>query len=653
MRLRTYRVREFRSVWDSGAIEVTDEQTCLVGKNEAGKTALLHALYKTNPIVDKDRRFDLIHDYPKREVVRYRSDVARGRRDGVVAVECVYELDEDDRRAVSETFGPKALLCGLLTHKSYYDDEEESFNVEVDDAAAMSFLTSSGDLSRDVADRLEHAADWDQYREILDEAGDPTSQLALVESVSRQGLGDYVAREILRPRMPVFMYFDEYYRMKGRENLNALVERVRSETPEDRDLPLLGLLHLAGLDPEQVLKTDNSQELKDNLEGAGNYLTERIAGYWSQNRHIRIRFDVRPGMPADPEGMRDGFNLWGEIHNTVHLSTTPLSDRSRGFLWFFSFLAWYEHVKQQGDDVILLLDEPGLSLHGRAQGDLLRFFDEELTPEHQLIYATHSPFMVHPKRFDCVRIVQDRSIDANKPLPREKDGTKVHTEVHEATEDSLFPLHGALGFDIHQTLFIGPNSLVVEGVADLLFLTAMSDGLAREERTGLSDKWVITPVGGAGKVSTFVSLLGQQRGLNIGVLLDIAPDTRQEVEALYREKLLKRKNIHTYAAFIPNAKEADVEDMFDRAFYVELVNAEFSRELDGRTIPLRRLNASLPRVVKALDGYLVANPMKSGQFSHYRPARYFNERAVDLWGSVDDGTKDRFEALFKALNGTL
>lgn len=84
--------------------------------------------------------------------------------------------------------------------------------------------------------------------------------------------------------------------------------------------------------------------------------------------------------------------------------TTELATRSRGFVWFFSFLAWYGDVQREKQNVIILLDEPGTSLHGKAQADLLRYFEEELVPNHQLIYTTHSPFMVDSTRFDRVRI---------------------------------------------------------------------------------------------------------------------------------------------------------------------------------------------------------------------------------------------------------
>lgn len=144
--------------------------------------------------------------------------------------------------------------------------------------------------------------------------------------------------------------------------------------------------------------------------------------------------------------------------------------------------------------------------------------------------------MIDSQRFDRVRIVQDLGIDAKDPLPKDQDDTKVVTNVFDATEDSLFPLQCALGYEIQQILFIGPNSLVVEGPADLLFLRAVSGELEREGRTGLSEKWVITPVGGAGEVAAFVALLVPQKGMNVVTLLNIKDTDRKIVEYLYKKK---------------------------------------------------------------------------------------------------------------------
>jgi hypothetical protein len=92
--------------------------------------------------------------------------------------------------------------------------------------------------------------------------------------------------------------------------------------------------------------------------------------------------------------------------------------------------------------------------------------------------------------------------------------------------------------------------------------------------------------------------------------------------------------------------------MFERDFYVGVVNAEFAKELKA-PIPVSALNAKEPRTLRAIEAYLQSNPLKSGTFGHYRPARYFSDNAATLWPKVSDTTKDRFETAFKHLNALL
>jgi hypothetical protein len=156
---------------------------------------------------------------------------------------------------------------------------------------------------------------------------------------------------------------------------------------------------------------------------------------------------------------------------------------------------------------------------------------------------------------------------------------------------------------------------------------------------------VVTPVGGSGKVPAFVSLLAPQKGMNVATLLDVQRRDRPLIEDLFKKKILKKKQVLLYADFL-SQDEVDVEDVFERSFYVSLVNEEFKKELD-------QPNANEPRIVRAIESYLANHPLKFGSFGHYRPARYFSENAVLLWEQVSDATKDRFEAIFKQLNGLL
>jgi predicted ATP-dependent endonuclease of OLD family len=77
MLLKRFQVTSFQGVLNSGPIEV-DDITCLVGKNEAGKTALLKALYRINPIRPEDAPFSVTDDYPRSEVNDYEDGVHNG-----------------------------------------------------------------------------------------------------------------------------------------------------------------------------------------------------------------------------------------------------------------------------------------------------------------------------------------------------------------------------------------------------------------------------------------------------------------------------------------------------------------------------------------------------------------------------------------------
>jgi len=647
MRLKQFRVTNFQSVLDSLPVE-TGEVTCLVGKNEAGKSALLKALYKLNPIRPTDADYNVTDDYPRSEVTDYEFEVAKGRREPAVVVHATYTMDAEIPE-IEAVFGTKFLRGKEVGIVKKFDNKR-TFNLSVDEGAAITFM--SRNLSGDIKAAAEKATSAKEFAEALEpHAGDAAVApiMAVVRACKDQSFGWYAFNEIIKKHEPKFLYFDEYYQMRGCENIEALQKRVTDKATTPSDEPLLGLIELARLDLPQLLNPQRTQDLKNKLQGAGNHLTDKILPYWSQNKHLHMSFDVRPAKPGDPPGMTSGTNIWGEVYDTKHKASTGLGTRSRGFVWFFSFVAWYSQIKARGDNVILLLDEPGLTLHGRAQGDLLRYFETELKPHHQLIYSTHSPFMVDPTHFDRVRIVQDLSIDYDE-LPREKQGTRVTTNVLEATDDSLFPLQGALGYDIHQTLFIGPNTLLVEGAADILFIQGMTTILSREKRTGLGDAWTLTPVGGSGRIPTFVRLLTNQKGMNVATLIDIQAKDRTIIEGIYKDKLLIKANVRTFADYT-GAKEADIEDMFEESFYLDLCNAEYKAELKA---PLKSTDfkSKAPRVLVRLESYLDQSGALRG-FSHYRPARYFHENLDALAKSIPAATKDRFEKAFVDLNALL
>lgn len=682
MKLITFHVQEYKSTRDSNPIGVGDV-TCLVGKNESGKTSLLQALYKLNPIIPEDGKYDVVDEYPRADVEDYRQAIEAGQREPATVVTATFALGDVELSAIEKEFGSGVIPNKKLTVSKKYDNGL-LIELSVDEKVAGTALLSRAGMESELkavtwktlgelesawkAVANEKAQAFNQASAKLTNITDPDERKA-AETVARQleetnhskngrtTLAKIVERDLsmhiwdtfLKSKLPKFLYFDEYYQMEGHVNIEALQQRQsKPATLLPSDHPMLGLIELARLKLGELIAPGRTEELLSKLEGASNHLSKQVLKYWSQNRHLTVRFDVRPARPGDPAGMNSGTNLLGRVYDSVHLVSTPLGTRSKGFVWFFSFIAWFSQQQKRGEPMILLLDEPGLVLHGTAQGDLLRYIEEQLKPDHQVIYTTHSPFMVDATRFDRIRIVEDKSMDAAELLPPDKAGTKVYTDVLEVTSGSLFPLQGALGYELSQTLFVGPNSLIVEGVSDLLYLQLISSLLERKKRTSLSSEWTITPVGGAEKVSTFVALLGAQKGLNVATLIDIQEKDRQKIENLYKRKLLQKQNVLTFADFT-GAKEADIEDMFDADFYLELVNGAYKKSLQ-KPLAIADLTAKYPRILMRLERTFEQQPLQCETFSHFRPARYLSEHLTALEGKISDATLDRFENTFAALN---
>ena len=688
MKLIKAQILEFKSVWDSNAFQI-DQLTCLVGKNEAGKTALLQALYRLNPIVPTDGVLNVTNDYPRSSVEDYLQAIESEERDPATVVSADFQLEEEELEAVAAVFGEGAIVNSVVTLTKKYGDATFTPSFRTNEASIVRALIELADLPAPDVAAVGTRATVSELAKFLSNSGKEKEKAVAEARAAAAALGDTTATataieeskklseseqaKALRERLsatpdiaaihttiwgmikkgvPRFLYFDDYYQMKGHENIQALRARKAAKQPLPSDHPLLGLIDLARLDLDKLVATTSTQELKNKLQGASNYLSAQVLKYWSQNKHLRMDFDVRTAMPGDPEGMRDGMNIWGDVFDSRHQVSTGLGTRSRGFVWFFSFLAWYSGLKKDNQRIVLLLDEPGTSLHGRAQEDLLRFFEAEIlsNPKHQLIYTTHSPFMVDSRRYDRVRIVQDKGIDSPSVLPREEDGTKVFTDVLEAGPDSLFPLQGALGYEIYQTLFVGPNSLLVEGVSDLLYLQTVSGMLRALNREGLDAKWTITPVGGSQKVSTFVALLGSQKNLTVATLIDFQAGDRQSIENLYKKKLLKQSHVLTFADFT-GTTEADIEDMFDATVYLKIVNSEFSTAL-AAPLKSRDISGTEPRILVRLEKHFANAPLKDGaKFNHYRPARRFAENPTQF--KVSEDALNRFETAFKALNELL
>src|SRR5207247_3571721 len=173
--------------------------------------------------------------------------------------------------------------------------------------------------------------------------------------------------------------------------------------------------------------------------------------------------------------------------------------------------------------------EPCLSLHARAQNDLLRYIRVELKPEYQVVYTTHSPFMVDPDDVLSARTVEDVVVKDKATGAEQLLGTKVGEKVLSTDSDTISPLQRALDYEMTQTLFVGRHTLLVEGPSDFLYLKWFSSQLARQGKAGLDYRWTISIVFGVDRVPGFVSLFRGNR-LQVAAVVDVQHGDKQRIE---------------------------------------------------------------------------------------------------------------------------
>ncbi|HSX66182.1 ATP-dependent nuclease [Nocardioides sp.] len=641
MRLVNARVQNYRSIEDSGEIVFENDVTCLVGKNESGKTAVLQALHLLNPLnpIKGKKTYDEVMDYPSRHSSAYkRSKVKEGPANVLTAT---FRLDDGEFEAIERDFGAGVLQRReVIVTKGY--GSGISYDLPRHEEVAVAHKVSALQLPADTAKVAAGSETFADLLDILSKVEEPHSTvkelIAEIEGWRDQNLARHIIDDYLHPWLPRFFYFDDYNVMKGDVSIPNLREKQNNGTLTPADQTFLSLLATVNADLDD-LENNSYEAMMRELEGAANGITDDVMRFWSQNKDLEVFIDVAPADPSDEPPLNTGPVVHVRIRNQRHRVTVPFDERSRGFVWFFSFFAYFSNIEvDENRATIILLDEPGLNLHATAQGDFLRFIQDRLADEqnHQVIYSTHSPFLIQPNRIDRVRTVQD--VD-NK-------GTKVSSEVYTTDSETLFPLQGALGYDLAQTLFVGPNCLLVEGPSDLLYLQLLSQACEAKGRSTLDDRWTVTPVGGADKLSTFVSLIGANQ-LNVAVLMDSNSKDRARVATLQQNGRLASDAL-ILVSEVAGQADADLEDLFTDSFYLDLVNGAYKTK-----IKVGDLTAKGGRIVARVEKHFQEHRIAGGALNHYKPSAYLLREQVTLLPKLSDTTLVKASALFDRINALI
>ena len=634
IKLKQVKIEKYKSIQKPQTVEIDPAITTIVGMNEAGKTSFLTALAKMNYFNDDaDFKFDTTQDYPRSELIDFESS-----DDDCNIITCSYEISDSLLKEIADELGKDVFTVKSFTYSRAYKSKKYSYGgLVANQKKYLEFKVALYSLSEETKKLIIKSNSLNDIAALV--ASPEDEDLVVFKAdIKKIIVGahawdnliqGYIAKSILDVKLPKFWYFDDYYPLSGKININKLVSLPPTD---EKDKTSKALFELARIKPEEILSANDAQYEKyiALLEASSNKITNEIFKYWSTNKNLDIEFKIQS--ITNPQGQPEKV-LDIRVKSQRHKITLPLDRRSKGFNWFFSFIVWFSKIQaDQKSDYILLLDEPGLNLHASAQADLLKFFGE-LSKKYQIIYTTHSPFMVETDHLDRVRTCFETD-----------EGTIISDSIQEKDPNTLFPLQAALGYDIAQNLFVSKNNLLVEGPADLIYLTVLSSILESEKREGLKDSITIVPVGGLDKVTTFISLLRGSK-LNVACLLDTFVDQKgkQKVADLIFHKIIKEKHIRFFNEFTDNGKPvADIEDLFGKDEYLKLFNGAFNGEY--AEIKIADIDPSNDTIIKQIN-----KAIGKERFNHYRPANKLNQLGVDKNYFIKD-TLNRFEAMFKEIN---
>ena len=605
MKLSKARIQNYRSIIDTGEFEIEDLKTIMVGPNEAGKTVVLRALQQLNK-PDEVAGFDILRDYPRSKY----NDISSGRvlAEDTIVVTGWFKLDEVDKALIPKPFhdciykveraidnqsyhsienGPSAIYFsdirgGLLRLASHLDKqyfvEDPDEQMKKPSNILNAIVNEWGDSTEISGDRSRSLVSFlDNYYALIEE--DNTKEEKRHEELrakAKIGESSDLVLDTLDARMPVFILFNNYSKVKPLINLDHLYKRSESGLLDDEyyDYGNLCLLKFLGFDVKElsdfgntpVPNANNPKALKDYqdkldrrsylLNAASIHLTREIRKIWMPN-------------PNRPEADKlrvtaDGQYLKVVVEDDMGVDI-ELDQRSEGFQWLVSFfIIFFAEAADKHKNAILLLDEPGMSLHALKQRDF-RTTISRLAEQNQTIYTTHSPFLVGPDELNIVKVVEmkDRS-----------DGTKVHNTINSSDPAALLPLQEALGYDLAQSLFTQKKNLILEGLTDYWYIEAASALLRAKKIADLNDKISLVFANTAGKVVYYATILHAQN-LKIAALLDSDSAGNQAATQDSLVYTLGNKNILRTKDYCQNVTSPEIEDLL-RDTLVRIVETEYS-----------------------------------------------------------------------------
>ena len=390
------------------------------------------------------------------------------------------------------------------------------------------------------------------------------------------------ARSLACERMPSFVYYTNYGNLDSEIYLPHVIQNMgradlgAKEEAKARTLKVL--FEFVGLEPQEILELGRDFKLPPNqnrqptpdeiaeiaekkkersilLQSASTKLTKEFRAWWKQGEY-RFRFEA--------DG--DHFRIW--VSDDKRPEEVELEGRSTGLQWFLSFyLVFLVESRDAHAGAILLLDEPGMSLHPLAQKDLSNFF-EGLSATNQLIYTTHSPFLIDADRLDRARKVYIATDGTTKSTPdlRAAEGDD------KAQRASGYAVYAALGLTVAESLLLGCTTVVVEGLSDQIYLSGIKAILIGQGKITPHRELVFPHAGGAKGVKVVVSILnGRDEALPMA-LFDSDSTGRNTAQQLKHSLYVDAKDRVLEVATFTGVDDSEIEDLIPSDVLIQVLD---------------------------------------------------------------------------------
>jgi len=512
MKLNRVKIKNFRSIVKMDLV-IEDDITTLVGANECGKSNILDAISLL-----KGASFDIPnHKRIDSTAKKY-----------CPSIQFFLKLNKEDRETIQENIQSK--------YPSTTIQNEDGTSSEGKPEKIIKF--------KDVPENIE-------YTLFMKEEDDKTYYSLNCSDEEMKGVVYKFLSDDFKNKI---IYFDEF-----NDRLESVISKDEILKSKD-NLLIQGLLNVCELHGKEEQIFTDDREILQLLDRAPQKITKAVKKAWYQG----LKDDIKIKIIRDAT---TGGNLLIEIEDKN--TFVDFKARSRGFKWFFSFFLKYR-AYHDGDlkNSLFLIDEPGLFLHPKGQKDLLQYL-ERLGKVNQIIYSTHSPFMINRIKEKRVRVVEKK----------QKDGTTINTKGFTANWRHM---RTSLGMVLSDSFYFADKTLLVEGPEDVIYILSLLQFFIKKENIDIDVNLLsIMDSGGASNLPPMAKIVKDEERPLV-VLID--SDSQKILNKL--KKYVTNKEMEEIKTF--NVKAVTIQDLLPIKLYEQAVNKYIDKLLKDKTITLAK-----------------------------------------------------------------